>query len=107
MEFNEFQKWVKDFYEQRHWSDYGPFIRLGFLTEEVGEVSRAVRAIEIGRDRPNEPERVRNELEQELIEELGDVLGNLILLANMYEVSMEQVAEAHKDKLLKRYGKEE
>lgn len=28
------------------------FIRVNFLSEETGEVARAVRALEIGRDRP-------------------------------------------------------
>lgn len=103
MEFNQFQNWVKEFYEQRGWSDYGPFIRMGFMMEEVGEVSRAVRALEIGRDRPDESDRLQQELQQEFIEELGDVLGNVILLANMYNVSLKKIAEVHKEKLLKRY----
>ncbi|MGQ0422215.1 MazG nucleotide pyrophosphohydrolase domain-containing protein, partial [Bacillus sp. HC-Mk] len=54
MDIVAFQRWVEEFYEKRSWSQYNAFIRLNFLTEEVGEVSRVVRAIEIGRDRPDE-----------------------------------------------------
>lgn len=54
MELNEFQKWVKDYYDTRGWSDLSIFTRIGFLAEETGEVARAIRALEIGRDRPDE-----------------------------------------------------
>lgn len=51
LELNEFQRWVKDYYEARGWSELNIFTRIGFLAEETGEVARAIRAIEIGRDR--------------------------------------------------------
>lgn len=65
------EKWMKEFYEKRGWTEYGPFIRVGFLMEEAGELARAVRAYEIGRDRPDEKESTRAEQKQELIEEMG------------------------------------
>lgn len=40
--------------QQSRLDEYGPFIRTGFLMEEVGELARAVRAAEIRRDRPDE-----------------------------------------------------
>ncbi|MGQ0438324.1 MazG nucleotide pyrophosphohydrolase domain-containing protein, partial [Bacillus sp. B-TM1] len=42
MDIVAFQRWVEEFYEKRSWSQYNAFIRLNFLTEEVGEVSRVV-----------------------------------------------------------------
>src|SRR5690625_7442970 len=54
MDVIEFQKWVNDYYETRGWSELDIFIRIGFLAEETGEVARAIRALEIGRDRPDE-----------------------------------------------------
>ncbi len=54
MNVNEFQEWVKAYYEKRGWSELDIFIRIGFLTEETGEVARAIRTLEIGRDRPDE-----------------------------------------------------
>ncbi|WP_152396066.1 MazG nucleotide pyrophosphohydrolase domain-containing protein [Paenibacillus guangzhouensis] len=97
------QAWIEQFYQARGWSNYGPFERVGFLMEEVGETARAIRAIEIGRDRPDELVQPMERLRQELVEELGDVLGNIIILANMYDVSLDQILEVHKDKLTKRY----
>lgn len=54
MNVTEFQQWVKDYYESKGWSELDIFIRIGFLAEETGEVARAIRALEIGRNRPDE-----------------------------------------------------
>lgn len=105
MEANEFQKWVKDYYESRGWSDLNIFIRIGFLAEETGEVARTIRALEIGRDRPDENKGTYIEQKQELVEELGDVLGNLIVIANQYDIKLEDVFQSHKNKLNDRYSK--
>ncbi|MED4287092.1 MazG-like family protein [Priestia megaterium] len=82
MDVTEFQRWVKDYYKMRGWSDLDIFVRIGFLAEETGEVARAIRALEIGRDRPDEVASTLEENKRELTEELGDVLGNLIVIAN-------------------------
>lgn len=37
MDIVAFQRWVEEFYEKRSWSQYNSFIRLNFLTEEVGK----------------------------------------------------------------------
>ncbi len=103
MNVNEFQKWVKDYYEGRGWSELDIFIRIGFLAEETGEVARAIRALEIGRDRPDEVIGSLVEQKQELVEELGDVLGNLIVIANKYDISLEEIFQSHREKLEKRY----
>lgn len=103
MNVTDFQKWVKDYYESRGWSDLDIFIRIGFLAEETGEVARAIRALEIGRDRPDEQINSYEENKQELTEELGDVLGNLIVIANKYNIPLEDVFESHKKKLSQRY----
>lgn len=103
MDVNTFQQWVKTYYEERGWSELDIFIRIGFLAEETGEVARAIRALEIGRDRPDETAGTYAENKQELIEELGDVLGNVIVIANKYDVSLEEVFESHKKKLIDRY----
>lgn len=74
-----------------------------FLTEEVGEVARAVRTIEIGRDRPDERLRTDWENIDNLIEELGDVLDNIFILADKYHLSLDEIMKNHQEKLLKRY----
>jgi len=104
MNVTEFQQWVKDYYKMRGWSDLDIFIRVGFLAEETGEVARAIRALEIGRDRPDEVTGTLEENKKELTEELGDVLGNLIVIANKYDISLEEIFSSHKEKLAERYS---
>jgi len=84
-------------------SELDIFIRIGFLAEETGEVARAIRALEIGRNRPDETVSTYAENKQELIEELGDVLGNVIVIANKYDVSLEDIFKSHQEKLHNRY----
>ncbi|MDM5157167.1 MazG-like family protein [Bacillus sp. DX1.1] len=103
MNIAEFQRWVEEFYEKRSWSQYNSFIRLNFLTEEVGEVSRVVRAIEIGRDRPDEQAKQEDELLIDLKEEIGDVLANLIVLSQKYDLDLQDIMEAHVEKLSNRF----
>ena len=105
MDVTEFQQWVKDYYDSRGWSELDIFIRIGFLAEETGEVARAIRALEIGRDRPDEVDGSYEENKQELTEELGDVLGNIIVIANKYDIPLEEVFHAHKQKLSERYSR--
>lgn len=107
MQIQEYQNWVRAFYQTQGWYRYNPFIRVNFLSEEVGEVARAVRAIEIGRDRPDETEASCQEKRACLIEELGDVLDNLFILADKYDISIEEVIEKHQAKFIKRYVKYE
>lgn len=74
--------------------------------EEAGELARAVRAYEIGRDRPDEAKQPAAELKKDLIEEMGDVMGNLIMLAGIYDVSLEDMMDAHRCKLTERFAGE-
>lgn len=104
MEITDFQEWVKQYYRDRGWSELDIFIRIGFLAEETGEVARAVRALEIGRDRPDESRASYEENRSQLTEELGDVLGNLIVIANKYDISLQEIFHSHKKKLAQRYS---
>ncbi len=103
MNIEEYQRLISDFYKSRNWYQYDPFIRANFLAEEVGEVSRAIRTLEIGRDRPDEQEGLPEEKLANLTEELGDVLDNLFILADKYDISLETIMQKHKEKLLSRY----
>ncbi|MFD1174349.1 MazG nucleotide pyrophosphohydrolase domain-containing protein [Oceanobacillus picturae] len=104
MDVTEFQQWVNDYYENKGWSELDIFVRIGFLAEETGEVARAIRALEIGRDRPDEATGSFSDNRKELVEELGDVLGNVMVIANKYNISLEEVFNSHKEKLSKRYA---
>ncbi|MBP6344480.1 MazG nucleotide pyrophosphohydrolase domain-containing protein [Neisseriaceae bacterium CLB008] len=103
MDLTAFEAWLKDYYQARQWYDLDIFIRMGFLTEEVGELAQAVRSVEIGRDRPDETELDQVQKKQAVCEELGDVLGNLVLIAQKYDLKLEDVFAAHQAKLAKRY----
>ena len=103
MTIPEYQEFISNFYKQRNWYQYDSFVRVSFLAEEVGEVSRAVRSLEIGRDRPDETNQSIEENLTNLTEELGDVLDNIFFLADKYDISLDMIMNAHKDKLLSRY----
>ncbi len=103
MTIPEYQEFISNFYKQRNWYQYDSFVRVSFLAEEVGEVSRAVRSLEIGRDRPDETNQSIEENLTNLTEELGDVLDNIFILADKYDISLDMIMNAHKDKLLSRY----
>ncbi|MEI5994488.1 MazG nucleotide pyrophosphohydrolase domain-containing protein [Candidatus Enterococcus mansonii] len=103
MELTHYQQWISDFYKKRGWYALNPFIRVGFLAEETGEVARAVRALEIGRDRPDEKVQEKEALIQELTEELGDVLDNVFILADTYDIRFEDILTSHKAKLEERF----
>lgn len=103
MNILEYQNWITEFYKKRGWYELNAFIRVNFLTEEVGEVSRAIRTIEIGRDRHDEKMLTKEERLANLKEELGDVLDNLFILADKYEINLTEIMESHKNKLTNRY----
>ena len=69
MDIQKYQQWVSEFYKIRGWYELSPFIRMNFLSEETGEVSRAIRSIEIGRDRPDEAKQTEAELLENLKED--------------------------------------
>lgn len=55
---------------------------------------------------PNETEVSYQEKRACLIEELDDVLDNLFILTDKYDISIEEVIEKHQAKFIKRYVKE-
>lgn len=73
------------------------------MSEETGEVARAIRALEIGRDRPDEADKSFEKCKKDLTEELGDVLGNVVVIANKYNIDLEDIFLQHKNKLSNRY----
>ncbi|MNJ43201.1 MazG nucleotide pyrophosphohydrolase domain protein [compost metagenome] len=104
VDINQYQRWISDFYKNRGWYSLDPFIRVNFLSEETGEVARAVRALEIGRDRPDEQTASPQQLLDNLTEELGDVLDNIFILADKYDISLEQILHQHQAKLQHRFN---
>ena len=72
MTIESHQDWLVGFYQRRDWFKHTPAMRINYLTEELGELSRAVRTIEVGRDHPGEAEPTRADANANLIEELAD-----------------------------------
>lgn len=103
MQIEDYQRWVAEFYQQQGWYERSPFVRMAYLTEEIGELARAVRAVEIGRERPDENEASQQIKMQNLVEELGDVLDNLFVLADKYGIALEDVIHSHQEKFIERY----
>ncbi|MBF0777920.1 MazG nucleotide pyrophosphohydrolase domain-containing protein [Streptococcus cuniculi] len=103
MDIREYQEWVSRFYKERNWYAYNSFIRTNFLCEEVGELAQAIRKMEIGRDRPDEPISNQEENLGHIREELGDVLDNLFIIADTYQISLEDIMNSHKEKLEERF----
>ena len=73
------------------------------MSEEVGEVARAIHVRKIGRDRPDETDKPSNELLENLEEELVDVLDNIFILADKYDISLDSIINTHKQKLENRF----
>lgn len=103
MLLQQYQEWVRTFYQSRNWHQYNIFIRLNFLTEEVGELSQAIRRLEIGRDRPDENEKQHAENLIAISEEIGDILDNLVIIADKYQLSFDEIIKSHQEKLSNRY----
>ena len=103
MDMKEFQIWNKRFYKERAWDKYDSFIRMNFLSEEVGELSQAIRKYEIGRDRPDEDESSKSENIEHIKEEIGDVIDNITVLVNKYDLSFEEILENHINKIEGRF----
>lgn len=95
MNTKEYEKWVIDFYRNRGWYEYDPFVRINYLTEEVGEVSDSVKDLENTLDKnPENNEEISNQKDK-LLNELGDVLDNIIILADKYDMTLEDVIDKH------------
>ncbi|MED1790170.1 MazG-like family protein [Brevibacillus laterosporus] len=104
MEFKDFEEWLIHFYNRRGWTDTTNFQKLGFLFEEVGELAQAIRLYEIRKDSPDSIPNDRHRIQENLYEELGDLLANVIIIANNYNISLDELINKHKHKLLKRFG---
>ncbi|WP_020089308.1 MazG nucleotide pyrophosphohydrolase domain-containing protein [Levilactobacillus parabrevis] len=106
MTINDHQQWLVDFYTHRNWYQYSPFVHVAILTEEVGEVSRAVRANEIGRDHPGEKAATSAEKRANLKEELADTLDLVLVLSSLYDIDAQDLLEASEKKLTARFKNE-
>ncbi|MGQ2286516.1 MazG nucleotide pyrophosphohydrolase domain-containing protein [Leuconostoc suionicum] len=100
----EHKMWLTSFYKKRNWFQYSTFIRLNFLFEEVGELAQCIRAIELGRDHPGEEIQNQSELNAHLKEELADVLDQVLILSEKYNIDLDNLIEQSQTKLKQRFN---
>ncbi|WP_395318211.1 MazG nucleotide pyrophosphohydrolase domain-containing protein [Fructilactobacillus frigidiflavus] len=98
------QKWLVNFYKDRDWYNYSTLIRLNFLSEEVGELNRAVRSIELGRDHPGEANKTETELQYNLREELADCLDQILIIADKYDIDPQVLIKQSEAKIKARFN---
>lgn len=97
------QLWLEKFYAERGWDKYSPFVVSNFITEEVGELARAIRSIEIGRDHPGEEVLSDKALEANLIEELADCMDQILILCSKFGIQSTDLLAASETKLINRF----
>lgn len=85
------QRFIADVCAERGWNTRTPLQKMVLMTEEVGEVAKAIRKEEgIGSKKPDNTDH--------LAEELVDVLNYLCDLANDYNIDLETAFRAKWEK---------
>lgn len=84
----DIQAFIKQICIERGWNERTPLEKMLFLTEEVGELAKAIRK-ESGIYGYKKPDDIEH-----LAEELIDVFNYVIDIANLYDVNMEEAFRA-------------
>ncbi|MBM7616853.1 NTP pyrophosphatase (non-canonical NTP hydrolase) [Weissella uvarum] len=100
---NEHQQWLSNFYKSRGWLQLSSSRRLNFLTEEVGELSQAIRKYEFGRDHPGEGPVSKQDERDNLVEELADVLDEVLIFCEKYDITVEELVNYSENKIKNRF----
>ncbi|MBU7456419.1 MazG nucleotide pyrophosphohydrolase domain-containing protein [Leuconostoc fallax] len=103
MEISQHKTWITDFYQKRGWLQLSSSRRLNFLVEEVGELSQAIRKYEIGRDHPGDEVTTTQQDHDHIIEELADVLDEVLILCEKYNIDMDELTKHSETKLVNRF----
>lgn len=94
MEFSNIEAQVMNRVESEKWV-LDPLKDLAKVIEELGELSREIRRIEEGRERPDEVAPVKVEIIKEIASETGDVLFPLVKIIKFYEIPIDETVLAH------------
>lgn len=99
-DLNEFQKYIKELCIERGWDKNSPTQLFLLLTEEIGEVAKAIRNhIHLHTQKKQDKEKTK----AELASELADVLNYLLDISNHFEIDL---AQAFRDKNIENEGRE-
>ncbi|MEJ6400934.1 MazG-like family protein [Nicoliella lavandulae] len=104
MDLKQHADWLTKFYKKHKWFELSPEIRMNFLLEESGELARAIRTEEIGREHPGEAKKTKAEADDNLHEELADVLDQLLILCAKYDIDPNSLLSYSENKLHKRWN---
>ena len=85
---SDYQKFIFDVCKERGWDKRTITEKMLFMTEEVGELAKAIRK-EHGGYGYNKPED-----NEHLAEEIADVFNYLLDIANVYDIDIEQAFRA-------------
>ena len=92
----EYQKEIDNWFKQKSWEYWNPFIIVTRLFEEGGEFARAVNHI-------HGPKKKRpDEEEQDIEEEMGDIIYTLICYANSQGIDLNKAIRKSLDKVTER-----
>ncbi|KRL37917.1 hypothetical protein FD20_GL002455 [Liquorilactobacillus uvarum DSM 19971] len=76
---------------------------MNFLCEEIGELARAIRTYEIGRDHPGEKKKTQKEAFENLKEELADVIDQTLIICSKYDIEPSEILDFSEKKLTNRF----
>ncbi|NPA90311.1 MAG: hypothetical protein GXO55_02485 [Chloroflexi bacterium] len=98
MHIREYQRWLEEWDKARGWDRVLPAHTLIHALEELGEVARLVLALD-----GYKPGEDREQLRQELAEELSDLFVFLFKLAYQMGIDVEEALKAGQEKAQARY----
>ena len=91
-DLNQFQDYIKKLCFERGWDTNSPSQLFLLLTEEIGEVAKAIRN---HTNLHTQKEQNKEKTKAELASELADVLNYLLDISNHFEIDL---AQAFRDK---------
>lgn len=104
MNSEKYESWIINLYKNRGWYELSPSRHENLLIEEIGEVARAIRIYEIGRDNPLDIKKSKKEELEDIGLELSDVLNQLVILSNLYDFSLNDLMSISEIKLSEKFG---
>ncbi|WEV44560.1 MazG-like family protein [Streptococcaceae bacterium ESL0687] len=91
MDFEKYTDQTIDFYRDKGWYEYDPTVRINFLRQEVDELVASIEKTEKLLGEPLQDDKKIAQAKDLLSSDLGSILDNLIILADKYDLTLEEV----------------